>query len=163
MKAILTLIIISVFLAYSPETIAQKKPTQPKWTSIQTYDSISMENQKGDVVIKDVNPFLKGACTQDDPVQMKEFLEQAHGLSSSVEVNLEDGPSDSSGKILSATLTATHRSNIYVSGITIPYTKKITEIKFYRDRNECIKEREVFKQWLVEKNKEYRSSIGKYN
>jgi hypothetical protein len=160
MKATFLSAFFTILYVYSSESIAQKKAIQPKWVSIQTYDSLSMENQKGDVAIKEINSFLKGACSADDPVETKELMEQIH--SSPIIVELEDGPLDSGGRILSAKLTTSYKSYIYVSNIPIPYSRKLTEIKFYRDRSECIKERESFRQWLIERNKEYRSSIGKY-
>lgn len=160
-KLIFSIVSIALVCVFSSASFAQKKQTQPKWFNITTYDINSME-VNGKVLIKNVNEHLNGACLGGDPVETKEILEKIHS-SSSVSVDLEDGPSDPSGKIVSTTLTVTYRTTIHAAGLSIPYSSKMFEQKFYRSKGECLKEREAFKKWLTEKNLEYRKGIEKYN
>ncbi len=110
-------------------------------------------------VIKDVNEFLKFACSEADPIFSKEIKEQAIQGYSDFFVELIDGNTDANGRVLTTTLTLTHlRTTI----APIRYKVKIFEEKFFRERKECMKESANFKLWLIEKNKEYRSSIERY-
>jgi len=115
----------------------------------------------GKIVIKNVNKHLSDACTGGDPISTKELWEGAF-QSTDISVGLEDGPSDSNGKVLAVTISATYRSEFFIGGISRSYSKKISEEKFYRNKSDCINEREILKKWLTEKNTEYRSAVEKY-
>jgi hypothetical protein len=114
----------------------------------------------GKIVIRNINKHLSGACTGGDPILTKELWEGAR--SRDIYVDLEDGPSDSNGRVLAVTISLTYRSNIFVGSSSYPYSAKISEEKFYRNKNDCMKEREILKKWLTDKNAEYLASVEKY-
>jgi len=160
MNAILPLLFFIIVFLISPVCLAQKKIIQPAWFVLTTYDSTSME-VNGKIVIKNVNEHLIDACTGGDPISTKELWESAF-QSTDISVGLEDGPSDSNGKVLAVTISATYRSEFFIGGISRPYSKKLSEEKFFRKKSDCINERENLKKWLTEKNAEYRSAVEKY-
>ena len=162
MKNLYFAFISLVFIAIPLDCLAQKKQTQAKWFSVTTYDSSKMEVD-GKVTIKDINEFLKFSCSEADPIFAKEILDKAIQSYSNFTVELIDGNTDANGKVLTTTLTVNYQGTVELSNKLYTYNKKTSEEKFFRDRNECMKERANLKLWLTDKNKEYRSSVEKYN
>jgi hypothetical protein len=160
MNAIPPLLFFIVVFLISPVCLAQKKIIQPAWFVLTTYNSNSMEVD-GKILIKNVNKHLSDACTGGDPISTKELWEETF-QSTDASVDIEDGPSDSNGRVLAVTISLTYRSKIFIGGISYPYSSKIYEVKFYRNKSDCINERENLKKWLTEKNAEYRSAVEKY-
>ena len=150
MNTIFPLLFFIITFLISPACLAQKKTNQSSWFSLTTYDAGSMEvNNK--TAIKNVNNHLIFACIGGDPISTKERWEKDFS-STDISVDLEDGPSDSNGRVLAVTISVKLRIN----------SAMISEEKFYRNKNDCMKEKESLKKWLTEKNAEYRSTIEKY-